>query len=198
MHSPEVVVFDLHLPIPVLRSWPTGLTPRWSVTLRRYTGGKQEGALVYSRWRPAAWNVVAAGREVRLFDLGTAWHNEPDGADSGTVCKGMGGSELTWPNVRWAWKHRHHCSVDIHTVRRAQRWLSVRCAACGRRLRWREGGVGYMGDGRTWHRTCMSLKEALRRQDILLRWIEGDRSTNVVIAVEGMRRMRLRDVTGDE
>lgn len=192
MHSPEVVVFDLHLPIPTFRRRWSGEPEkrRWKASLRRYTGGDHEGDLVYPRWRPAAWRVIAAGRDVNLYDLGVVWHNEPRDADSGTLCKGMGGSELTWHNVRWAWQHRTHCEIQVHALQNINRWLNVRCAACGKRLGYREAGTGYMGDDRTWHANCMNLEILRRQKEVLLRWIDGERDTSTRIQVEAMREVQ--------
>jgi hypothetical protein len=56
MHSPEVMVFDLHVPVPSVK-WRNRRPPQWQVTRRRYTCPEEEnplcGEAINPWWRPA-------------------------------------------------------------------------------------------------------------------------------------------------
>lgn len=159
MHDPDVQVFEIHIPVPV-KKWasraPNGLRRR------RYTGGGPEhvGKPMYPTWRPAGWEVVIHGSRIGWWNVLEVWHTEPGGADSGKVCKGMGGSQLTWRNVKWAWRHRRHIRVWSPPVRRVKAWRTLRCAGCGLRFRWKNDARFSPGWGarEVYHDPCMSLR----------------------------------------
>lgn len=94
----------------------------------------------------------------RFWNLVTVWHVEPKGADSGTICKGMGGSELTWRNVRWAFAHRRHLKINVEPYLRVKRWLTCRCDECGFRFFWRQARFGYMGSDKKYHEHCQGYR----------------------------------------
>jgi len=104
--------------------------------------------------------LFAAGRSLRWLHFATVWHVEPKGHDSGTVCKGMGGSDFTWQNLRWAWKHRTHLQINVEPYLRIKRWLTCRCAECGYRFFWKQARCGYMSGDEVYHERCMSLRHA--------------------------------------
>lgn len=160
MHDPMVVVFDLHAPIPVRERWLGRDDTRWTLGRRTYTGGgpEYEGKPIDPWWRPKAWRPRIAGRAYRWWHIVTVWHVEPEGRDSGTKCKGMGSSDLTWHNVRWAWKHRHHLSISVIPYRRVRSWLFDRCDECGHRFFWKQSRHSYMSSDNVWHEHCMGYR----------------------------------------
>ena len=161
MHDPSVLVFTLHLPIPGSRwKWandrPRGLR-RW-----RYEapGEPLDGQPIHPWWRPAGWRLNLRGSEIKLMDLVDVWHEEPGGADSGEVCKGMGSTELTWHNVKWAIRHRRHLRLRWQTpLRTLHRWYFQRCDDCKQRFGYHEAryGTGWDSD-ETVHRPCLDLR----------------------------------------
>lgn len=157
MHDPDVVVFDIHLPIPV-RRWKAMGAESNGFRRRRRTNPENLGEPVYPWYRPEGWELVIARRRIGMFKLAVIWHGEPEGRDSGTVCKGMLGTDLNWHNVKWAWKHRHHLSVQVLPYQRIRQWLFTRCAECGHRFFWKQARFGYMGGDKTYHEKCMSLR----------------------------------------
>jgi hypothetical protein len=97
--------------------------------------------------------LVFSVRKIRL----DVWHDEPNGADSGTVCKGMGGSDLTLHNVFWAIEHRRHLHFRFWPYLRVKCWLIDRCEECGRRFFWKDARHGYMNGDAVYHDKCMAL-----------------------------------------
>lgn len=164
MHDPMVVVFDTHLPIPV-RKWKAKGETVWAFERRRRTNPENLGQPVYPWFRPAGYDVRAFGWRIGLADLATIWHNEPQDRDSGTVCKGMRGSNLTLHNVRWAWRHRDHITISVRPYNRVRSWLYVRCAECGHRFLWKQARIGYMGGDSVYHDKCMSLRHTRGQLD---------------------------------
>lgn len=178
MHSPEVVVFDVHVPLPRIKWKQSARERRWEWTRRRYTCHANEnplcGEAISPWWRPEAWQVAAAGRRIGLVELATVWHMEPGGADSGEVCKGMGGSELTRHNLVWAWRHRTHLHIQWHHWQRTRNWLFLRCARCGLPFRgaYRARIGTWDGDAReVRHRDCDLIEHLQRRDEVLARYI---------------------------
>lgn len=169
MHNPEVVVFDLHVPIP--HWWAAYKNePRWGVRRRRYTNDNKP---IYPWWRPAAWIVCAAGCHGRWYTVVTVWHNEPGGADSGAVCKGMGGSELTWHNLVWAVRHWCHISFQVHPVQQVKHYFD-RCDECHQRMRRSTRiGVSWYGAAVV-HEWCFTSRQRKRELDDLTALHTGD------------------------
>jgi hypothetical protein len=112
------------------------------------------------------------------------WHDEPNGADSGTVCKGHRSSDLTWPNVRWAWTHRSHLHYRWWPYLRVNRWLTDHCVECGRRFFWKDERHGYMSGDRPYHRQCMSLRHVRSERDDLTGYVRGTADWNARWRVE--------------
>jgi hypothetical protein len=175
MHTPTVVVFDIHVPWVRLSAPWRNDSKRWGVERRRYsptcTPPEKANRPMYRPWRPAAWLVHVNGKLARWATLATVWHQEPTGHDSGTVCKGMGGSDLTWHNVVWAVGHRRHLHVQVHPYQRISRWLFARCAECGRRFFWRDARFGYMSSDDVYHDQCMSLRQLRSQKADLLAYV---------------------------
>jgi hypothetical protein len=138
MHDPMCVAFEIRRP------WPKR---------QARTFGKE-------RWRfkGAFWNF--AGRGYYWPGLITVWHVEPDGHDSGTVCK-----------YRDHWKHPHHWRLQVHPLQHLRRWALTRCAWCGGRSRkddrvnishqW-DGprGKWWQGEPGLFHQDCSSIHNA--------------------------------------
>jgi len=160
MHDPSVLVFEIHVPIPVGK-WPARTGPRFSVKRGVWTGsGPKAGKPRHRFFRPCGWDVVAFGRRIGWWNVLEVWHEEPDGRDAHTVCKGQRGSQLTWHNVKWAWVHRRHLNIYSPPVRRVVRWRKDRCGECGQPFRWKgdsRTGVGWESR-EVLHSPCASLR----------------------------------------
>lgn len=140
MHDPWVVVFEIRRP------WPQ----------------RSKGFSVHRgrRWKFSGAFWTLAGRTFYWPDWVTVWHVEPKGADSGTVCKGMGGSGLSWRNLKFAVRHWHHLKIHVQPYRRVKRWLFDHCAECGYRFLWKSDRCGYMSSDKVYHGSCMALRQA--------------------------------------
>lgn len=177
MHSPEVLIFDLRVPWPTVRWRRLAQQPSlWQFQRRRYTCPEEENQLcgkpMHSLLRPAGWQLILGRREIGWTNVADVWHIEPDDQDSGTVCKGMGGSDLTWSNVKWAWKHREHVSVHFTHYRKAHRWLYLRCDHCGKPFRGKyRGVVGTWGGDEHWHVHCEQILARGRTNEVLADYI---------------------------
>lgn len=156
MHDPMVVAWDLVLPIPV-RGYSLGRSDarRWIFERRRRTNAENRGEPIYPWWRPHGYVVRVAGRDLRLYRLGTIWHVEPGGRDAFEVCKNRRQkADGTWIyHQRWKW-HVHHWRIQIFFVRSLHRRLFERCLRCGRAYPWGYAPVSHQWDeprARWWH-----------------------------------------------
>lgn len=188
MHDPDVVVFDVPLPIPA-RLWPDK-NARWGIKRRLYTGtGPKAGTPIDPWWMPRAWAVSAPGRRLVWWKPVTVWHNEPGGADSGRVCKGMGGSDLTVHNVCWAWTHRGHLQIQVRPWDRYKAWRNDRCDECGKGFRWKDDcRIGTWGGDKVWHDKCHSLVHVRSQLDDLTAVARFDADDNTRRRVESRLR----------
>lgn len=163
MHDPDVVLFDLDLPIPRLRRyWVSGKT--WEFSARRRTNPENLGERVFPWWRPMGYKVRAFGREMRWTPLATVWHHEPGGRDYSDVCgRNPTGSILSVANVRRAWEHRDHVTVSwTFPGTGVVSWLRTRCSVCGDRFEYREPKYGgWVGD-EVWHGRCANVRDLAR------------------------------------
>lgn len=139
MHDPMVVVFE------VRRPWPQ----RSMTNVHRAR-----------RWHLSGPFWTLAGRTYYWPHLVTFWHIEPQGHDSGTICKGMGSSGLSWRNLKFAARHWRHVEVHVQPYRRVKRWLFDRCDECGYRFLWKSDRTGYMSSDKSYHAKCMELRNA--------------------------------------
>lgn len=208
MHDPNVVAHVVVLPIP--RRIPPVTAPsepRWSFTRRRRTNTENLGEPVYPWWRPAGWRVLAAGRRLGLYRLATIWHVEPDGQDSGTVCKHW---ENGRPRRAWRW-HVHHWSIQVHPLQSWRARLFDRCSLCGRKGSpnishgWSSsGGVGW----RKWrsreglyHRECSELvsrRQSAETDARLIRWLVAGLAVSAdTTEIEMVDRLTGSTVTDD-
>lgn len=136
MHDPKCVAFS------IARPWPK----------------RQHRPFGKERWRVSGkfWNI--AGRGIYWPDLITVWHVEPNGHDSGTVCK-----------YRDHWKHPHHWRLQVHPLQNFRRWALTRCEWCGGRsrkgdyvnhsLQWdnERGRPWWRGERGLFHEGCTSI-----------------------------------------
>jgi len=110
--------------------------------------------------------------------LVTIWHREPNGHDSGEVCKHSfrwQESDGTWrskPNRAWKW-HVHHWKIQVSPLQHLRRWALTRCEWCGGRSRkgdyvncshsWdRDRGHWWQGERGLFHQDCSSIHGAHR------------------------------------
>src|SRR4051812_42110753 len=114
MHDPMVVAHEVPSPIPHRESWLDRHLRgrRWGFVRSRRTNPENLGEPTYSWWRPCGYTLALAGRAYGLGTLATIWHVEPDGHDSGEVCKHWrrfpdGTTEVT---RAWRW-HVHHWRI---------------------------------------------------------------------------------------
>lgn len=179
MHDPLVVAFDIHMPIPRRSSLSTvGSTHRWGIRARRRTNPEHLGHRVYPWWRPAGYRVYLSGHEYHLRRLATVWHVEPDGRDSGEVCKHYRREQQpdgTWSTTvlnGWRW-HIHHWRIQIPALQALRRRLLTRCAWCGGRStktnpvnishQWDSPKTPWWrGDTHLFHQACSSVHTAHR------------------------------------
>lgn len=169
MHDPMVVAHEIPSPIPHREKWrdrslakPTG----W--TRSRRTNEENRGEPTYPWWRPKGWTLGIGGRAYGLNPMVTIWHVEPNGADSGTVCKHWrkkpDGASVVDRSWRW---HVHHWHLQIHLLQAVHRRLFERCIECGRPYPWRyapishawsdEAGPWWKVTRRAYHHECSSL-----------------------------------------
>lgn len=82
------------------------------------------------------------------------WHQEPGGADSGTVCR-----------YQTMGRHPWHWQIKLMPLVRVRRRLQ-HCDRCGRRMN-KASRFGYQGSDKVWHDEC-SLLGRLERDRLLL------------------------------
>lgn len=171
MHSPEVVIFSVNRPWPKI-SRRHGTSRHTQIGLRQF------------------WYI--GNREFYFPPIVTVWHNEPGGADSGTVCDGMGGSKLTWHNAQWAATHWRHLEIHVEPVRSLRRWMTDRCPECGQRFRRHEArfGYGWSEEREVYHDKCMSLRHTRTQIDDLHAYIDGHADSNQKFRVEYAQEKR--------
>lgn len=122
MHDPMHVVYEIRLPIPRRKKWRDAKhgEPRWTLGRSRRTNPENLGEPTYPWWNPKGYEPRVAGRAFESTPLVTIWHDEPGGADSGTVC-----------DYRDAKRHPHHWHLQWHHWQEVRRWLFTRCEWCG-------------------------------------------------------------------
>ena len=122
MHDPKHVVYEVRLPIPVRKKWRDAKhgEPRWTLGISRRTNAENVGERVYPWWNPKGYSPRVAGRAFESMRLVTIWHDEPGGADSGTVC-----------SYAAAKHHPKHWTLQWHHWQKIRRTLFTRCEWCG-------------------------------------------------------------------
>lgn len=146
MHDPLVVAFDIKLPWPRRTSWPPRKDRSWHLATRRRPapGSPLEAETIatgrdpFPWWRPRGWDwdVTISGHHYRFPTLVTIWHAEPNGHDSGEICKHF--DRVQDGNGRWQYKirhgwrwHIHHWRLQVHALQTLRRRLLTRCEWCG-------------------------------------------------------------------
>lgn len=136
MHDPMVVAFEVKLPIPSRAKWAERRFDgrRWGWSRRRWTDTKE----LMPWWRARSWRFALAGRVYQSRTVVTVWHVEPDGHDSGQVCKhyerrqdDAGKWHTKWKHG-WRW-HIHHWHIQVHVLQSLRTRLFDRCELCGRK-----------------------------------------------------------------
>lgn len=157
MHDPMVVAFEIRRPWPrIRRSYPD--RPRWRLSWSPF-------------WYVPGWELYWPG-------LITVWHVEPNGADSGDVCKHYRREQQ--PDGKWkttilhGWKlHVWHWKIRVGPMQRLRRRLLTRCSWCGGRSR--KGAVvntasgwhtpktpWWRGEAELYHGECLAVRSAHR------------------------------------
>ena len=122
--------------------------------------------LLWSIRRPAITK-----RERRIYKKGgfrpellNVWHDEPNGADSGAICK--------YGTHKY---HVHHWQIVFIPLRTVRHWFT-RCELCGRRMT-SASRHGYMSSDKVWHRECLNLRdlelERLRTNEVFDRLLSN-------------------------
>lgn len=123
MHSPEALAFSIRSPFPSMRRKIKDGNPKWKSPIRHVRGLK-------FRFSPF---MTLAGYEYYFDSWVDVWHIEPNGADSGTICKTKWYKDKQG-NQRgrqtWKW-HFWHYKVSWSLLYKWRRWLFTRCAECG-------------------------------------------------------------------
>lgn len=122
MHSPEALAFSIRSPFPSMRRKVRDDQPQWKSPIY-FRNGKLRTSCF----------MTLAGHEFYFDSWVDVWHYEPNGADSGTICKtkwykdrhGQQRAKQTW---KW---HFWHYKVSFSLLYKWRRHLFTRCAECG-------------------------------------------------------------------
>ena len=222
MHDPMCVAWDVPFPLPQRDKFRDARDgeKRWTIHRRRRTNAENLGEPIYRWYRPTGWRVRLAGRGYRLRDLCTIWHVEPNGRDSGEVCKHWVDGK---PHKAWRW-HVWHWRIQVPMLQSLRARLFDRCEMCGRKGR---PNVSFQWDGHRlgwwkfqsckglYHAECASLHELRRSVESDKTIIKSlvaayrlatdeseaeliDRLTGVGAGMEFMDRYRLQGMLGYE
>lgn len=177
MHDPSFLAVEIHAPIPMYSRWKSRSARKGikRPLVRRRTNTENLGERVYPWW-------TLKGYEPRIgtwcFDWPTlieVWHDEPNGADSGTVCGyGRSPADQRRRHAVWLWQHRAHLRWKLIPYLRVKRWLTDRCEDCGRRFRWKEArfGTGWDAPG-VLHDGCHRVRHLEGSVVDLARYVRG-------------------------
>lgn len=142
MHDPLTLAFSIRRPWPGVRRSHGSNPPRFRVGLRAF------------------WNV--GPYELYFPAVVSVWHHEPEGRDSGTVCR---------YDTRWQW-HVHHWRVRFDSLQLLRRRLLTRCEWCGGPSRrgdmvnvsrgGRARSPWWKGERDLFHGDCLSIDSAHR------------------------------------
>ena len=174
MHDPSILAYDFRVPVPVIDRWATKNRHK-PPFVSRMTGGDRVGSRVYPWWQLRGYNPRIGRYAFRFPTFVEVWHDEPDGADSGTVCDLADHGRP----VRWGLAHRSHLRWKIIPVIRVRSWLFVRCEDCGRRFRWREAhfSTGWEASG-SLHDQCNRIRHLRRQVATLAKYVRGEATDN--------------------
>lgn len=170
MHDPMVVAWSIPRPWPKISKRKRDTKRLWYM---RY-----EWAKWYKPWE--GWRKFWRFGNIEVYwpDIITIWHNEPNGHDSGEVCKHY----TRWQDDHGVWHgkpkrawryHIHHWSIQIRPLQKFSRWAFTRCEWCGGRSRkgdmvnvskqWdRDKTPWWRGERGLFHSDCSSISTAHR------------------------------------
>lgn len=156
MHDPLVVAFEIRRPWPRRsRPDPNPGQPRWRFKLH-HTCGTHCKHEPYDRdpfpwWKPRSWTPfwTLAGRRYFFPSLVTIWHREPDGHDSGEVCRWWRTDRHGQRVASRRWRlHIHHWIIQVPALQELRCSLLTRCTWCGgRSTRRNRVNVSHQWDG---------------------------------------------------
>ena len=133
--------------------------------------------VVFEIRRPWPKRVNWSTRKWYFPAVVTVWHREPNGSDSGTICKGMGGSDFTWHNIKWAVRHWRHLHFQVIPIQRVRHYFQ-RCAGCGQRMRRCTRFGTSWGGSEVEHLWCSNLRHARAQLDDFQKYVRGDADNN--------------------
>lgn len=167
MHDPTMLAFEIPAPWFTLSRYRPKGSPNWGVRVHRCTNAENLGERCYPWYRPCGYTVFIAARQAHLFTLVEVWHDEPGGADSGTVCK-----DRHPRGPRWAWRHRAHLRWKFMPLV-ILRCRLERCDECHRRM-WKATrfATGWDAPG-VLHDECHALRHVRWQREDLLKHIAG-------------------------
>lgn len=139
MHSPSFLLFSIRRPFPKI------------MKVSHSRKNRLFSAFYY-----------VAGRELYFPTLIDFWHHEPDGMDSGTVCKGDHGTVLSLGNIKWAYQHRDHLEIVVEPIAKFKRWKNFPCKRCGNRIGYNKAsyGMAFSGTSDRYHKTCLDAENS--------------------------------------
>src|SRR5262245_26678620 len=123
-------------------------------------------------------SVLAA--EIKWLKL-DIWHDEPGGHDSGAIC-GYPPNDIKV--IPWLVRHGRHLHVRWWWYLKPKRWITDRCADCGRRFFWRDARFGYQSSDKKYHEVCMTLRHVRADLDDLTKYVQMDADNNAQFRVE--------------
>jgi hypothetical protein len=195
MHDPMVVAFEIRRPWPQ-RSVSGSSGSRWQVRYNHVHFEDRDAPGIcggcghsmtdtrqqFPWWRRSSYSSfwTLAGRRYYWPSMVTVWHVEPDGRDSGEVCKHStrwqepDGTWRSKSNRAWRW-HVWHWRVQVALAGKVKRFLFERCIECGRRFPWGYAPISHSWDGPrarwfrisrvAYHHECSSLVSLRRARE---------------------------------
>lgn len=110
------------------------------------------------------------------------WHDEPDGHDAFEVCGHP--PQTAVARLVWTFRHRRHLHYRWWPYLHVHRWITHRCADCGKRFRWKEARHSYPGANKVWHDVCMSLRHVRSQLDDITAYVRAEADSNARWRVE--------------
>lgn len=178
MHDPSFLALEIRVPIPMYSRWKTRARRQNPKTYRfvsRRTNDANRGERTYPWWQLQGYTPRLGPWVFEFPTLIEVWHDEPNGADAGTVCGyGRSPADPRRRHLVWLWQHRAHLRWKVIPLIRVRRWLFDRCEDCGRRFRWKEArfGTGWDAPG-VLHDRCHQLRTREGQIIDLVRVVRG-------------------------